>query len=113
MGINPGGEKLLLTPSYPKSYPNNAECDWDIDVPNGFHIELKFEAFQLEQSENCKNDFVEAFNYIDGVWVSMEKICGRNNPPFINSTSNKMRIIFRSNNKTTGSGFKVCFNSYY
>ena len=49
--------KLIQTPSYPNSYPNNAECVWEIDGRNGYHIGLEFiDRFHLEDSENCTKD---------------------------------------------------------
>lgn len=48
---------------YPKDYPNNAECIWEIIGQNGFHISLNFiDRFYIEESENCRNDFIEVWN---------------------------------------------------
>lgn len=46
--------------SFPKEYPNNTECLWDIQTFNGYHIGLSFvERFNLETSDNCENDYVQ------------------------------------------------------
>ena len=40
-------KKTLLSPNYPNSYNNNISCYWLITVRHGFHIELKFQEFDV------------------------------------------------------------------
>jgi hypothetical protein len=49
----------------------------------------------------------QVFNYVGNEWVSLQKLCGRNLPPMINSTGSQMRVLFRSNSGGSNSGFKV------
>lgn len=45
---------------FPKQYPNNAECTWEIMADNGYHIGLSFvNRFNLESSTNCEKDFIQ------------------------------------------------------
>jgi hypothetical protein len=37
-------------------YPPNASCLWDIQVPQGYHIHLVFQAFDIAPSRGCAND---------------------------------------------------------
>nr|CAD7602777.1 unnamed protein product [Timema genevievae] len=109
-GIIIGANKEISTPNFPKSYPNNAECDWEIRVDDGYTIQLDFvERFYIENSSNCQNDFVEAFDYVDEQWVSLGRQCGRNTPASIKGTTNKMRVLFRSNSQIPADGFKQYF----
>nr|CAD7397146.1 unnamed protein product [Timema cristinae] len=106
-GIIIGANKEISTPNFPKIYPNNAECDWEIRVDDGYTIQLDFvERFYIENSSNCQNDFVEAFDYINEQWVSFGRQCGRNIPTHIKGTTNKMRVLFRSNSQIQADGFK-------
>lgn len=83
------------------------ECMWDITQDDGYHIGLEFERFQLEESEHCKNDYLEFLQYVNDEWESLGKYCGRSNPKYVNSTTNKVRVIFRTNDKVSGIGFRV------
>lgn len=40
-------------------------------------------------------------------WTSLGRVCGRETPKPFNSTGNKMRVLFRSNDKINGRGFKA------
>jgi len=45
---------------FPKQYPSNSECTWEIFGENGYHIGLVFvDRFSLEDSPNCEKDYVE------------------------------------------------------
>jgi cubilin len=101
--------KEFTTPFYGTSqYPENTECIWDISVDNNYHIGLTFkDRFFIEDSPNCTKDSLEIFDFKDGEWASLGKICGRESPLPFNSTSSKMRVIFRSDEKSNGDGFKA------
>ncbi|CAG9759987.1 unnamed protein product [Ceutorhynchus assimilis] len=101
----------IQTPNYGKDYGNNKECIWDVRSPVGNVIKLHFfDRFYIEESENCTKDYVEIFDSNDDKWVSLGKKCGRNLPGEILSSNNQLRIIFRSNEKITGSGFRASWN---
>ena len=38
----------LLSPNYPESYPNNADCQWHIKADDGFVVRLTFLEFDVE-----------------------------------------------------------------
>ncbi|XP_049840768.1 cubilin-like [Schistocerca gregaria] len=101
----------LLSPNYPKQYPSNSECDWDIRIPDGYHVNLIFiERFQLENSTNCQKDYVEVFDYGASQWLSLGRLCGRAGHQQFSSTGNRMRVLFRSDDATNGDGFKALWN---
>ncbi|XP_033326417.2 cubilin [Megalopta genalis] len=106
-----GKIKQIASPKFPDQYPNKADCSWEIVADNGYHIGLVFtNRFNLESSQNCTNDYVEMFDWIEGLdgdrtWKSLGKVCGRNTPPHFNSTSNRMKVTFHSNDKIQGDGF--------
>ena len=39
---------ILLSPNYPKDYGSNVNCGWNIDIPKGTQLILRFEAFDVE-----------------------------------------------------------------
>ncbi|XP_068081387.1 cubilin [Anabrus simplex] len=110
-GIMHTNTGMASSPNFPNKYPNNAECEWDIRVENGYFIQLQFvERFKLEDSSGCVNDFVEVLDYREGNYVSLGKFCGANTPPFFNSTSTQIKVLFRSNGDITADGFKIQWN---
>ncbi|XP_046392545.1 cubilin-like [Ischnura elegans] len=107
-GVYHGKTGNISSPNYPRQYDNNAECLWEINVEQGYHIGLVFiERFQLEGTGSCSQDFVEIFNYGNETWQTMGKVCGRNIPGAFNSTGNRMKVLFRSSASTKGDGFKA------
>ncbi|KAG4066297.1 hypothetical protein HA402_000521 [Bradysia odoriphaga] len=89
-------------------YPNNIECIWDISTSIGYHIGLSFiNRFFLEDSTDCTKDYIEIQDYVDENWQKMTRVCGRATPKPLNSTGNKMRVIFRTNENTVGEGFTI------
>lgn len=102
--------RSFTSPFYDKNqkYPHNTECIWEITTDSNYHIGLWFnDRFFIENSTNCTKDSLEMFDFKDEEWVSMGKICGRKAPRSFNSTSSKMRVIFRSDKNSNGDGFKA------
>jgi cubilin len=55
---------LIISPSYPNTYKNNSECEWEIVVDEGYHIGLSFrDRFFIEASLNCTRDFLEVLEF--------------------------------------------------
>ncbi|KAG8232956.1 hypothetical protein J437_LFUL011449 [Ladona fulva] len=107
-GVYHGLQGEIFSPQYPKAYPNNAECVWEISVADGYHIGLIFiNRFQLEQSQNCAHDYIEVFDFKNDDWLSLGKVCGRDISNSYNSTGKQMKVIFRSNDAVTGDGFTI------
>ncbi|XP_039305004.1 cubilin isoform X2 [Solenopsis invicta] len=110
-----GRNREIASPGYPKQYPNNGECAWEIIASNGYHIGLTFvDRFHLETSPNCEKDYVQVFDWIteegnsnNEEWKSIGKVCGRNTPTPFNSTSNRMKVIFHSNEAVQSDGFRA------
>ena len=91
----------------------------------GRQVQITFEAFELEQSENCKNAYVEireAYNE-DGPFQNdieadygafiAEHLCGSNLPNQIRSAGNMVWVKFKSANdsSTAFKGFKASFKA--
>ncbi|XP_077566372.1 inactive serine protease PAMR1 [Stigmatopora nigra] len=92
-----------------ESYPNNARCDWIIQVDNPFTIELRFMMLSLEVHHSCRYDFVEIR---DGDSVNSRVIgrfCGNNRPAPIMSSGNSLHIHFESDGYKNFDGFFATF----
>jgi len=46
----------ITSPGYPADYPHNSICQWEIAVQEGYHIELRFDMFDVQLSPNCSKD---------------------------------------------------------
>ena len=107
------------------NYPADYEEEWYLIVPVGRQVQITFDAFELEQSENCKNAYVEIREayYDDGPFYYdieadygaflAEHLCGSNLPNQIRSVGNMAWVMFKSatNASTAFKGFKASFKA--
>ena len=50
----------LTSPNFPSAYAADTECEWEIRVEPGYTVIANFvQRFDVENSTNCANDFVE------------------------------------------------------
>ncbi|KAG8134960.1 hypothetical protein E2320_008025, partial [Naja naja] len=101
----------LTTPGWPKEYPPNKNCVWQLVAPTQYRISVKFEFFELEGSEVCKYDYVEIRSGLSTDSKPHGKFCGTEVPEVITSQYNNMRIEFKSDNTVSKKGFKAHFFS--
>ncbi|KAK3105916.1 hypothetical protein FSP39_008473 [Pinctada imbricata] len=109
-GIYHSNSGVIKTPNYdatPGDYPHNAECMWDINVEDGYHVVLTFKPpFDLEAHASCAFDYVEVSDALpNGTLVSLGRWCGLTTPPVLKSTGARMVAKFRSDATTRGHGF--------
>ncbi|XP_059225289.1 cubilin homolog [Stomoxys calcitrans] len=89
-------------------YENNQECSWVFYTEQGKYLQITFyNRFFIEASENCTKDYLEVQNYVDGLWIPGQRFCGRELPPAYNSTTHRLRLVFRTNEAVRGDGFTL------
>lgn len=97
---------LFSSPRNGTKYMPNMDCEWILRAHNGYHIGLTFvNRFMIEQSPDCKKDYLKVFNKVDGSFNEIAKICGREFPPFLNSTGQEMIVRFHTDSTGDGDGF--------
>ncbi|XP_015770167.1 PREDICTED: tolloid-like protein 2 isoform X1 [Acropora digitifera] len=116
----------ISTPKFgSKNYSANFNWEWYLLAPEGHQIQIKFESFELEQSDDCQNDYLEIREAyfedrnnpikIQGVFgaVLEKPKCGTDSPGEIHSAGNMVWVHFHSdrNPATTSKGFKATFTS--
>ncbi|XP_075790641.1 tolloid-like protein 2 isoform X4 [Pelodiscus sinensis] len=106
---NPNG--TITSPGWPKEYPTNKNCVWQVVAPAQYRISLQFEVFELEGNEVCKYDYVEVRSGLASNSKLHGKFCGSEKPEVITSSSNNLRLEFKSDNAVSKKGFKVHFFS--
>ncbi|PWA24846.1 hypothetical protein CCH79_00010024 [Gambusia affinis] len=92
-----------------ESYPNNARCEWTIQVEKPFTIEIRFMMLSLEFHPSCRYDFVEVR---DGDSINSRVIgrfCGNNRPAALKSSGNTLHILFVSDGYKNFDGFFATF----
>ncbi|KAK2501658.1 hypothetical protein MC885_016446, partial [Smutsia gigantea] len=98
-------------PGWPKEYPTNKHCVWQVVAPAQYRISLQFDVFELEGNDVCKYDFVEVRSGLSSDARLHGKFCGSETPEVITSQSNNMRVEFKSDNTVSKRGFRARFFS--
>lgn len=105
---NPG---LINFPSAEnKHYDNGEFCTWLIIAPEGLHIKLTWIRFQVENMEKCESDYLELFEEDDNNDDNnLGKYCGSKFPPALTTSSNRLKLVFRSDSSVRLGGFSVSY----
>ncbi|KAI5646194.1 CUB domain-containing protein [Phthorimaea operculella] len=91
-------------------YSNNQHCTWMIVAPEGMGIKLTWNRFSLESMPSCSADYV-TLTEIDenNENIDLGKYCGTNLPPAITTSTNKLKIYFKSDISIQLDGFSVSY----
>ncbi|XP_047229438.1 bone morphogenetic protein 1-like isoform X3 [Girardinichthys multiradiatus] len=101
----------FTTPGWPKEYPHNKNCVWQLVAPIQYRITLVFDGFEIEGNDVCKYDYVEVRSGLNSDSKSHGRFCGAEKPDVITSLQNNLRIEFKSDNTMSKRGFKAHFFS--
>ncbi|CAG5867410.1 unnamed protein product [Menidia menidia] len=101
----------LISPGWPKEYPHNKNCVWQLVAPIQYRITLVFDGFETEGNDVCKYDYVEVRSGLSSDSKLHGRFCGAEKPDVITSLHNNMRIEFKSDNTVSKRGFKAHFFS--
>ena len=108
-----------------QKYPKDFEQQWFLYGDEGSQIQIDFDIFELEQSSNCKNDYLEireAYYYMDDGEIKVGgeygefltgPLCGSTKPSSVQSSGNMVWVQFRSDDNATTvyKGFKASFKA--
>ncbi|XP_051048082.1 deleted in malignant brain tumors 1 protein [Phodopus roborovskii] len=92
------------SPFYPRNYPNNARCVWNIEAPNNYRVTLVFRDVQLEGG--CTYDYIEVYDGPHHSSPLIARVCDGAMGSFT-STSNFMSVRFISDHIITRRGFRA------
>ncbi|KTF87440.1 hypothetical protein cypCar_00025640 [Cyprinus carpio] len=101
------------SPNYPDVYPPNVECVWTITSSPGNRLQLSFIMFQLQQSSDCSNDYLEVREgHSTGTLVG--RFCGDSLPSnYTSIMGHILWIKFVSDSSVSGAGFRAVFSHLY
>ncbi|XP_017793743.1 PREDICTED: neuropilin and tolloid-like protein 2, partial [Habropoda laboriosa] len=101
----------FYSPNYPDNYPNLTECVRVLEADKGMLLKLDFrDEFKLEESADCRYDFLEVRDGQHGYSNLLGNFCGTNFPPEITSKTRYLWLRFHSDDSIEGKGFKAVWN---
>ncbi|XP_057634707.1 deleted in malignant brain tumors 1 protein-like [Chionomys nivalis] len=109
-GLLTNSSGTFSSPWYPKKYPTNVLCAWDIQVDSSAHIRLTFEVVKIENVYGCPYDFIEIFDGPQSESFSLGRFCSETIPVFTSSSSH-MSVVFHSDDIVTNIGFYASYES--
>lgn len=101
----------LKSPGWPQGYANNLDCSIILRAPQNHRISLFFYWFQLEDSRQCMNDFLEVRNGSSSSSPLLGKYCSNLLPNPIFSQSNELYLHFHSDDSDTHHGYEIIWAS--
>uniref|UniRef100_A0A493SV27 Bone morphogenetic protein 1 n=1 Tax=Anas platyrhynchos platyrhynchos TaxID=8840 RepID=A0A493SV27_ANAPP len=98
----------ITSPGWPKEYPPNKNCIWQLVAPTQYRISLQFDFFETEgNDQECTYDHLEVYNGKDAKAPVLGRFCGAKEPEPIVSSGNKMFLKFVSDNSVQKKGFEA------
>ncbi|XP_057332107.1 dorsal-ventral patterning protein tolloid-like [Microplitis mediator] len=101
----------LESPNYPGSYEPNKQCYWLIKVPRKHYMLIKFNYFELEESEGCKNDFLEVREAGSDNAPIIGSYCGKRDRLEVAVMMNRVFLTFVTNRSKEAGGFSATISS--
>lgn len=91
-------------------YENDQSCTWILIAPEGIHIKLTWNRFEVENMPACESDYLELIENDDNNDENkIGKFCGTKLPPALTTFTNRLRIVFHTDSSVRLSGFSVSY----
>ncbi|XP_026748193.2 cubilin [Galleria mellonella] len=91
-------------------YNNGQNCTWMLIAPEGMHIKLSWNRFDLEEMPSCDSDYLEIIEIDNNnMNETMGKYCGTVLPPAITTMTNRLMLQFVSDRTIRSAGFSVSY----
>uniref|UniRef100_H2M8H8 CUB domain-containing protein n=1 Tax=Oryzias latipes TaxID=8090 RepID=H2M8H8_ORYLA len=102
----------LSSRGYPRTYPNNSVCEWEISVPRGKRIHFRFAFLDIEDN-NCQVNYLRLYNGIGTKRSEIEKYCGLGLKveKLIETSDHLATVQFMSGTHHTGRGFYLSYST--
>ena len=109
----------FASPYFPENYHDYQDCQWNITVPKGRVIRLKFDVFELESTPfscgggQCSCDYVEVKEESTlGDTTVLGRYCMMATPPnMIESSTNRLIVTFHSDHAISAKGFNASYTT--
>lgn len=94
----------IRSPLHPNAYPHNKVCEWVISQPEGYVVNLNFQAFNVEGGD-CQADYVEVRDGSSSSSPLLGTFCGFLMPPRLESSQTSMYVRFVTDSSHSNQGF--------
>ena len=92
---------VITSPFYPRRYPNNQRCSWQITASKGKRIVLVIEFMYIEGCRACSCDYLEIESGLSSDGVSAGRKCGYMSERLAYySFRESLKVLFVSNGNT-------------
>ncbi|KAL9973057.1 hypothetical protein ACROYT_G019466 [Oculina patagonica] len=101
---------VITSPFYPRRYPKNKDCNWQITAKKGSHVKLEFDNMDISGGINCGTlDFLDIQNGYTSDGSATGKHC--KDPGVIYSVLDSLKVRFFSDgaNVMATAGFKATY----
>ncbi|XP_020791886.1 discoidin, CUB and LCCL domain-containing protein 2 [Boleophthalmus pectinirostris] len=100
----------LSSLGYPRTYPNNTVCEWEITVPRGNRIHFRFAELDIEN--DCQVNYLRLYDGIGPDRSEIAKYCGSGLKleQLIESSGHQVTVQFMSGTHHRGRGFYLSFS---
>lgn len=89
-------------------YTTSLNCLWTVVAPLNHTINLIWNSFDVEETDNCVFDYVEIYDGINP--NSSHKFCGDQIPPIMTTGQNVAKIRFVTDQSINTGGFSLSFS---
>ncbi|NP_001072.2 cubilin precursor [Homo sapiens] len=101
----------LRSPGWPDNYDNDKDCTVTLTAPQNHTISLFFHSLGIENSVECRNDFLEVRNGSNSNSPLLGKYCGTLLPNPVFSQNNELYLRFKSDSVTSDRGYEIIWTS--
>ncbi|KAF9421742.1 hypothetical protein HW555_002423 [Spodoptera exigua] len=92
------------------AYKNYQTCQWLLLAPEGMHIKLSWNRFDLEDMPSCASDYLKLLEIDDNNERNLlGKFCGSKSPPALTTSTNRLELKFVSDGSIRYAGFSVSY----
>ncbi|CAH3144932.1 unnamed protein product, partial [Porites evermanni] len=95
----------LTSPGFPRQYPNNMHCVYNVSIPSGKALKFNFTTFSLELESKCRWDYLRI---VDDNNRTLGTYCGSElSGKVVLVNGNYASITFHSDGSVQFPGFQL------
>ncbi|XP_060048215.1 cubilin [Erinaceus europaeus] len=101
----------LKSPGWPDNYNSDMDCTTLLTAPQNHTISLFFHSFGIEDSSECRHDFLEVRNGSNSNSPLLGTYCGTLLPNPIFSQNHELYLRFKSDGAISSQGYEIIWTS--
>ncbi|XP_053323004.1 cubilin [Spea bombifrons] len=104
-----GTHGSISSPGYPNNYPPNRDCYWTISTDPGLSITFSFGTLNIEQHEDCEQDYLEIRDGLLPQDNVLGKYCTSQSPAPLQTSGPYAWVHFHSDSSMSDRGFQITY----